>query len=95
MSLEYVCGVPNFFSFFLMYINASRMILRYLDTLDALHIQIRNDKIVILTNSFCTVKPYVLNLEMEKPLRVFAKTRSVLVVPHTYRNGSSLLLKTS
>ena len=72
--LENVCGTPNFFPFHLMYTNDFLMILRYLDTLCAVYIEIHNDKIVILTDSFCTANPYVLSLESQKACHNFAKS---------------------
>ena len=47
MCPEYAYSAPNFFSFFLMYSGASHMILRCLDTLHALYIEIRKDEILI------------------------------------------------
>ena len=84
---ENVCGTPNFFPFHLMYVNDFLMILRYLDTLCAVYIEIHNDKIVILTDSFCTANPYVLKFKTRKTLPLFEKRGRVFVVAHDNRNG--------
>ena len=87
MCLENVYGTPNFFCFHLIYVNDFLMILRCLDTLRAVCDEFHNDKIGILTYSFCTVNPYVLKFETQKTLPLFEKRGSVLVVAHDNRNG--------
>jgi len=91
--LENVYGDTNFFPFLLMYVNDFPMILWCLDTLHAVCIEIHKDKIRILTDSFCTVNPYVWKFETQKTLPLFGKRGRVFVVVPDNRYGSHLGLK--
>ena len=92
---EDVYGVPNFFSFLLMYVSDFSMILRYLDTLHAVCVEIQNKKIVIWTDSFCTANPYVLRFETQKFFPLFRKRGKILVEKDGSRYEPSLGLKMS
>ena len=93
--LENVCGTPNFFPFHLMYVNDFLMILRYLDTLCAVCVEIQNKKIVIWTASFCTANPYVLKFETQKLFPRFRKRGKTIVEKDGSRYEPSLGLKMS
>ena len=87
---EDVYGVPNFFTFLLMYVKDFPMILWWLDASRTVCIEIHSDKIVILTDSFCTANPYVWKFETQKTVPLFGKRGTVLVRVAENRYGPSL-----